>query len=94
MSDIEIACTSGLDEDVAREQPSDILNQMAFATMMLRLELDLLAFVRALNAAEANTTPAEQEADPQFAVLLRRLVTLNVPVPQQPPYEQLQHNAA
>jgi hypothetical protein len=95
MGDIEISDNQELDPHLASEQPSDhILSQLAWATIMLSLELDLLAFVRAVNAADASAAPVEQESHRPFAQLLRRFAAMNVRVPQRPPHDQLQHRPA
>ena len=55
MGDIGISYNQEQDADLTRERPSDhILSQLALATIMLSLEVDLLAFVRAVNAADAD----------------------------------------
>jgi hypothetical protein len=73
MGDIEISDNPGLDADLASEQPSDrILSQLALAAIMLALEVDLRAYVRALNAAEAHSASIEQASYGPFARLLRR----------------------
>ena len=79
MADIESAYNHELDSDVLSEQePSDaILSQLALATIMLRLELDLRAFVRTLNAAEATSAPIEQAPHRLFARLLQRFAGMN-----------------
>jgi hypothetical protein len=93
MGDIKISDNQELGADLAREQPSDhILSQLALATIMLSLEVDLLAFVRAVNAADADAAPLEQVSHRPFARLLRSFATVNIRFPWRSP--QLQHSAA
>jgi hypothetical protein len=96
MADIETAYNQELDADVLCEQePSDhIVSQLALATMMLRLEVDLLTFVRNLNAAAANKAPIEQPSDRPFARLLQGFATMNIRFPWQPPHHRVQHSPA
>jgi len=96
MADIETAYNQELDADVLCEQePSDhIVSQLALATMMLRLEVDLLACVRALNAADVNTSPIEQASDRPFARLFQGFATMNIRFPWQAPHHQVQHSPA
>jgi hypothetical protein len=93
MGDIEISDNQELDADPAREQPSDhILSQLALATIMLALEVDLLAFARALNAADTNAAPIEHAPHHPLARLLRRFATTNIRFPWRS--TQLQHSPA
>jgi hypothetical protein len=95
MADIETAYNQELDADLAREQPADhILSQLALVTIMLSLEVDLLAFVRVLNAADADAAPLEQASHPAFARLVRRLPTANVRLPWQSSPHELHHSPA
>jgi hypothetical protein len=95
MGDIGISCNQELDADLAREQPSDhILSQLALATIILSLEVDLLAFVRAVNAADTSAAPLEQASHRPFARLLRRFAAMNVRVPWQSAHHQPQHSPA
>jgi hypothetical protein len=95
MGDIELSRDQELDADLACEQPSDhILSQLALATIMLALEVELLAFVRALNAADANAASIEQASHGPFARLLRRFSAMNNRVPRRSPHQQLQHSPA
>jgi hypothetical protein len=95
MGDIEISDNQEVDADLAREQPSDhILSQLALATIMLALEVDLRAFVRALNAADANAAPLEQASHRPFARLLRRFATMSIRLPWRSGDHQLQHSPA
>jgi hypothetical protein len=95
MGDIEISDNQELDAGPAREQPSDhILSQLALATIMLSLEVDLLAFVRAANAADASAAPLEQASRRPFARLLRRFAAMNIVFPRRSPHQQLQHRPA
>ena len=73
MGDFELSGDQELDADHACDQPSDhIVSQLALATIMLALEVELLAFVRSLNAAEAHSASIEQASYGPFARLLRR----------------------
>ena len=93
MGDIEISDNRELDSELAREQPSDhILSQLALATIMLALEVELLAFVRALNAADANAASIEQASHGPFARLLRRFGAMNGRFPWQSINPPLQHS--
>jgi hypothetical protein len=84
MGDIEISDDQELDADLAREQPSDhILSQLALATIMLALEVELLAFVRSLNAADAQSVAIEQASRRPFGRLLRRFAGMNGHFPWQ-----------
>ncbi len=96
MADIETAYNQELDTDVLSEQgPSDaILSQLALATIMLRLELDLRVFVRALNAADADAAPIEQAPEHSLARLLPRLAAMNIRFPWQSVHHQVQHSPA
>jgi hypothetical protein len=95
MGDIGISCSQELDADLAREHPSDhILSQLALATILLSLEVDLLAFVRTLNAADANVAPIAQAQHRPLARLLRRFAAMNVRVPRRSTHHQLQHSPA
>jgi hypothetical protein len=95
MADIEIFDNQELDADLACEQPSDhILGQLALATIMLSLEVELLAFVRALNAADANAALLEQASHRPFARQLRRLAAMNIRFPWQSTHHQVQHSPA
>ena len=79
MGDIELSYDQELDANLARERdpPDNILNQLALATIMLRLELELRAFVRALNAAKAISAPVEQAPRHPFAPLLQIFASIN-----------------
>ena len=92
MADIETAYDQEPDTDVRCEQePSDpILSQLASATIMLRLELDLRAFVRTLNAAKATSAPVEQAPHRLFARLLQRLASMNNWAPGQSTNHRIQ----
>jgi hypothetical protein len=94
MGDIEIAYD--LHAETAREQQSSdpILSQLALATIMLSLEVELLAFVRALNAADANRAPIEQSSHRPFARLVRGFATMNIRFPRRSTHHQLQHSPA
>jgi hypothetical protein len=93
MGDIGISYNQEQNADLTRERPSDhILSQLALATIMLSLEVDLLAFVRAVNAADADAAALEQASQRPFAPLLRRFATVNIRFPWRSP--QLQHNPA
>jgi hypothetical protein len=95
MGDVELSCNQKLDANLACEQPSDhILGQLALATIMLALEVELLAFVRALNAADAHSAAIEQAADGPFIRLLRRVAAMNIRTPRRSPHHQLQHSPA
>jgi hypothetical protein len=95
MGDIEISDNQELDADLAREQQSDpILGQLALATIMLSLEVDLLAFVRAVNAADASAVPLEQASHRLFARLLRSFAATNIRFPWQAAHHQPQHSPA
>jgi hypothetical protein len=84
MRDIELSDNQELDADLAREQPSDhILSQLALATIMLALEVELLAFVRALNEADAQSASIEQASHGPLARLLRRFGAMNGRFPWQ-----------
>jgi hypothetical protein len=86
-----------LDAALAREQqPSDhILGQLALATIMLRLELDLRAFVRALNAAQARSAAtARAPHSPLFVRLLQRFASINIRFPRQSAQHGVQHSPA
>jgi hypothetical protein len=78
MGDIGISYNQDQDADLAREQQASdpILSQLALATIILSLEVDLLAFVRALNAADAIAAPREQASHRPFARLLRSFATV------------------
>jgi hypothetical protein len=93
MGDIEISDNQELDAGLAREQPSDhILSQLALATIMLALELDLRAFVRTLNEADAQSASIEQASHGPFARLLRRFGAMNGRFPWQSINPPLQHS--
>jgi hypothetical protein len=93
MGDIELSDDQELDADLACEQPSDhILSQLALATIMLALEVELLAFVRALNAADAHSASIEQASRRPFARLLRRFATMNGRTSWRAAHHQLQHS--
>jgi hypothetical protein len=93
MGDIEIAYDQELGADLAREQPDDqILGQLALATIMLTLEMDLRAFVRALNATDANAVAIDQVPHHPFARLLRSFAAANIRFPWRS--TQLQHSPA
>jgi hypothetical protein len=79
MGDIELSFDQELDANLAREQdpPDNILSQLALATIMLRLELDLRAFVRTLNATKAAAAPVEQAPHRLSARLLQRFASIN-----------------
>jgi hypothetical protein len=95
MGDIEISDNQQLDADPARAQQSDhILGQLALATIMLSLEVDLLAFVRAVNAAGSNAAPIEQAQHRPFARLLHKVAAMNIRLPWQPAHHQPQHSPA
>jgi hypothetical protein len=91
MGDSEISDNQELDAEHAREQqpPDHILSQLALATIMLSLELDLLEFVRVLNAADATAAPTEHAQHNPFARLLRRFATMNTRLPQRSPQLQV-----
>jgi hypothetical protein len=96
MGDIEISDNQELDADLTREQPSDrILSQLASATIMLSLELELRACVRAINAAAVNPAPI---GDPQyrrlFTWLLRQFATMTGRFPWRSAQHQLRHRPA
>jgi hypothetical protein len=95
MGDIEISDNQELDAGLACEQPSNhILSQLALATIMLALEVELLAFVRALNAADANSASIEQASRGPFAGLLRRFPAMSGRRPWRTTPHQLQHSPA
>jgi len=96
MGDLEISYDQELDADLAGEQqPSDgILSQLALATIMLSLEAELLAFVRALNAAKANAAAIEQAPQRAVAPLLRKFFAMNIRFPWRSTRHQLQHSPA
>jgi len=80
MGDIEISDNRELDSELAREQPSDhILSQLALVTIMLALEVELLAFVRGLNAADAHSASIEQACPGPFAHRRRSSPTRHCP---------------
>jgi hypothetical protein len=92
MGDIELSFDQELDANPAREQdPSDtILSQLALATIMLRVELDLRAFVRALNATKAAAAPVEQAPHRLSARLLQRFASMNTWFPWQSTSHRIQ----
>ena len=88
MGGIEISDNQALDADLTGEQPSDlILSQLASATIMLSLEVELRACVRAINAAQANPAAIGEAHDRLFAWLLRKF-------PWRSSDHQLQHRPA
>ncbi len=90
MGCIAISSNQEQDADITHEQASDrILSQLASATMMLSLEVELRACVRAINAADAN--PAARHR--LFAWLLRKFATLTGRFAWRSPPHQLQHRA-
>jgi hypothetical protein len=95
MGGIEISYDAERDANPAREQSSDvILNQLVLATIMLSLEMELRAFVRALNAAQAGSAPVKPAQHRLLARLLGKLASFTGRLPARAPQQQLRHSPA